>query len=57
MDRFLTTKEAAELLGIRPNTLEHWRSKGKGPTFERVGSAIRYRLSDIELWLTANRRG
>lgn len=34
----LTTKEAASLLGFKKNTLEIWRTKGKGPQFIKVGS-------------------
>lgn len=43
----LTTKEAAKLLGIKPGTLEIWRSQGKSPKYMKIGRAVRYRLSDI----------
>ncbi|MEY8655214.1 helix-turn-helix transcriptional regulator [Brachybacterium paraconglomeratum] len=47
-ERLLTPPEAAELLGIAPQTLANWRSMGKGPRFVRVGSrSVRYRLSDL----------
>jgi excisionase family DNA binding protein len=48
---FLSTKEAARLLGIHYNTLCKWRIRGGGPRFVRVGAAIRYRGSDLEAWL------
>jgi predicted DNA-binding transcriptional regulator AlpA len=51
----LTNAEVAEMLGIRPNTLENWRGKGKGPLFSKLGeekqAPIRYRESDVNAWL------
>ncbi|MFT3963730.1 helix-turn-helix transcriptional regulator [Propionivibrio sp.] len=53
----LTNNQAAEMLGIRPNTLEIWRHKGKGPKFVKMGeekqAPIRYRAIDILEWLEA----
>jgi excisionase family DNA binding protein len=54
-NQLLTTDEAAELLGVRPNTLEQWRCAGKyGLRYLRVGRLIRYRLRDLEAWLDAH---
>lgn len=54
----LTNEEAATLLGIKPNTLEIWRTKGKGPKFLKMGDAkqapIRYFRGDIDAWREAN---
>ena len=51
----LTNDEAAALLGIKPNTLEIWRCKGKGPRFIKLGfekqSSIRYRRADVAEWI------
>ena len=33
----ITTAEAAELLGVHPNTLANWRSAGRGPTSAWAG--------------------
>lgn len=54
--KLLTNAEAAALIGIQPNSLEIWRSKGKGPKFIKLDphslrSAVRYRQSDIEEWI------
>jgi excisionase family DNA binding protein len=48
---FLSTKEAARLLGIHYNTLCKWRIRGGGPRFVRVGAAVRYKRSELETWL------
>jgi len=51
----LTNEEAAALLGIKPNTLEIWRTKGKGPEFVKMGkqkqAPIRYLRPKIFAWL------
>jgi hypothetical protein len=58
-DTLLTTKEAATLLGLKPNTLEIWRSLGKGPAFLKYGdeafSAVRYERSTLLEWLKTRR--
>ncbi len=53
-DELMTTKEVAAFLRLNPNTLEQWRSRGRGPTFERAGVAVRYRLSEVEDWIRRN---
>lgn len=51
----LSNAEAASMLGIKPNTLEIWRCKGRGPRFCKMGgtkqSAIRYRSEDVAEWI------
>lgn len=47
----LNTAETAELLGLRPNTLELWRVAGRGPTYKKVGRAVRYVEVEVLKWL------
>ncbi|MEM7664564.1 MAG: helix-turn-helix domain-containing protein [Pseudomonadota bacterium] len=51
----LDNEQTAALLGIKPNTLEIWRTKGRGPAFVKMGRAkqsrIRYQRSAIDKWL------
>jgi len=44
----LNTDEAAEFLGVRPNTLEVWRTKKKGPKYSKIGSRVLYDVNDLE---------
>ena len=44
----LNTEEAATFLGIRPNTLEVWRCKHKGPRYAKIGSRVLYDVDDLE---------
>jgi excisionase family DNA binding protein len=45
---YKTPREAAEYLRGSPSTLAKWRVYGGGPTFCRLGRAIRYRQSDLD---------
>lgn len=46
--QLLTNKEAAELLGIQPNTLAVWRlTKRHNIPCIKIGRLVRYRLTDI----------
>jgi excisionase family DNA binding protein len=51
-DELLTPKEAAEILGVRPQTLATWRMTGRyGLRHLKVGRLVRYRRADLEAWL------
>jgi predicted site-specific integrase-resolvase len=52
--KLLTRKQAAEFLAIAPQTLALWASTGRYQLpFIRVGRAARYRMSDLENFLTS----
>lgn len=50
---WLTTSEAAAVLGLNPKTLANTRSLGSGPCFHKIGGKVWYRGQDI---LTYQRR-
>jgi hypothetical protein len=58
LNELLTNEQTAAMLGIKPNTLEIWRCKGKGPAFCKLGthpsSPIRYQRSRVVAWIEAN---
>lgn len=55
MDKeFYSTKELAELLGVRPLTLFRHVQQGELVAL-RVGRVYRFRRRDIEDWLNRNR--
>lgn len=51
----LDNEQAADMLGIKPNTLEIWRHRGKGPPFLKLGDTpqapVRYMRSSVLDWL------
>jgi excisionase family DNA binding protein len=46
---YLTLKEVAELLKVKPRTVYAWVSDNRIP-FERKGSLLRFRLDAILAW-------
>ena len=44
-------KEASEILGKSPITLQRWRSSGFGPAWHKNGSRIVYRRTDLYDWM------
>lgn len=56
----ITETEAAKYLTdrgfqIKPQTLRAWRFRGKGPAYLRPGGRIRYRTSDLDLFVEDSR--
>ncbi|MEU5589518.1 MULTISPECIES: helix-turn-helix transcriptional regulator [Streptomyces] len=50
---FLNLKEAAEYLGLSPNTLYVWRHRRQGPPSFRMGARgrVMYRLEALDAWV------
>lgn len=49
----LTTDAAAAYVGLASKTLEKRRIAGTGPKFLKLGRAVRYRVADLDVWLSA----
>jgi excisionase family DNA binding protein len=43
----------AALLNVSVAALRRWRLERRGPRFIKVGSLVRYRQSDVEMWLAS----
>lgn len=53
----LDTREAAEVLRLSPKTLECFRVTGGGPIYVKLSrKAVRYRVSDLENWISQRLR-
>jgi len=52
MDRLLTARAVAELLGVRPATVYTWVSNKCIP-YQKVGGALRFNPKSIAKWLAA----
>jgi excisionase family DNA binding protein len=57
-ESLLTPAQVAARLGLKPTTLRNWRSSGRGelPWVRVSGRAIRYRLEDLERFISTRRR-
>jgi hypothetical protein len=50
--KLITTKEAADMLGVKPATLRGWRCANIGPPFTRLTKAsVKYAQADIEKYV------
>lgn len=49
--QLMTTKQAASALGVAVRTMIDWRQLRKGPAYVKVGRVVRYRPSDIKVWV------
>lgn len=47
----MATPAAAKYVGFSVDSLKHWRTRGKGPRFVRVGTRVVYRIADLDAWL------
>ena len=55
--RLLMPGEVANLLGVKPKTLEAWRASGEGPPHVKVGrKLIRYDPADVAIWMKEHRQ-
>lgn len=53
---FLNTKQAAEYLGLKPNTLAKMRVYGNGPKYRKHGFRVLYSIDDLNAWSEASSR-
>lgn len=51
-ENLINATQLAEKIGSTVGTLAYWRYMGKGPKFLKLGHSVRYRLADIDAWLT-----
>jgi excisionase family DNA binding protein len=51
LPKLLSPAELGEYLGVPVQTVYAWRDKGTGPRALKVGKHLRYRTSDVEIWL------
>lgn len=55
--RLLTTKQTAPRVGLKPQTLCVWRTKGRGDLpYVKIGSKVFYEESAIEQFIQRSRR-
>lgn len=52
--RYVTTDEAALILGMKPVTLAKMRGRGEGPRYRNHGRLVRYSVPDLVAWSDAH---
>jgi len=56
MERLLTVKELAELLGLNPGSVYHWLSEQRLPCIRFSRRCVRFRESDVQSLLETLRQ-
>jgi excisionase family DNA binding protein len=54
-ESLMTTREAAQYLGLAKITLDIWRSQGKPPVYVKIHRSVRYRREDLDNFIMSRR--
>ena len=54
--RYLRRREAAAYVCLSETTLAIMASKGRGPTYSRLGKVTVYSVDDLDKWISDQRR-
>ena len=57
MTDLMTEKELAKYLNLSVAACRKWRTKGHGPKFLKLGSAVRYQRQDVDQWIATRPQG
>jgi excisionase family DNA binding protein len=57
MEKFLTTREVAEISRSSESTVRHWERTGQGPKSIKVGRRRLYPESEVAKWLHPRQPG
>ena len=49
---FVTTTLAGAYIGSTPGVMLNWRSQRRGPRYHGKNDFVRYRISDLDLWMS-----
>jgi predicted DNA-binding transcriptional regulator AlpA len=53
---YLTAEQVTQLTGFTLKALEAMRARGRGPRYLKIGSCVRYRLTDVRSWIEGGAR-
>jgi predicted DNA-binding transcriptional regulator AlpA len=57
VEQLLNEHDVARITGLSVASVRRWRLLRQGPTYIKIGAAVRYRPVDIDTWLEARPRG
>jgi excisionase family DNA binding protein len=55
MQDYLSTPEAAVIIGVSTATLRRLRGAGMGPIYVKIGRRVIYRRTDLDAWMRSLR--
>lgn len=54
LPEYVSARQASQLTGFSAKILEKYRAQKIGPRYFKVGTNIRYRVSDLREWIESN---
>jgi len=57
LEELLTEHDVARITGLSVASVRRWRLFGQGPTYLKLGAAVRYKPEDISAWLESRPTG
>jgi predicted DNA-binding transcriptional regulator AlpA len=53
----MTERQVAARLHVSVALVRRWRQTGEGPTYRKIGRAVRYESNDVEQWIATRPTG
>jgi predicted DNA-binding transcriptional regulator AlpA len=57
LNELLTEHDVARITGLSVASVRRWRLLRQGPTYLKIGAAVRYKPEDLEAWLKSRPTG
>ena len=57
LEELLTEHDVSRVTGLSVSSVRRWRLLRQGPTYLKIGSAVRYRSRDVAAWLESRPTG
>ena len=57
LEELLNEHDVARLTGLSVASVRRWRLLRQGPKFLKIGAAVRYRKTDLAIWLETRPTG
>jgi predicted DNA-binding transcriptional regulator AlpA len=57
VENLLNEYDVARITGLSVASVRRWRLLKQGPTYMKIGSAVRYRAADLARWLETRPTG
>jgi len=56
IENLLPEAQAAEILGLKVNTLRAWSARRRGPKRVKIGRSIFYKLTSLSEWIDSHEK-
>lgn len=54
-EKWISTDEAAEHLGVKPATIREWIKKGTGVPTHKIGRFYKFKKSELDEWVNSGK--